>query len=247
MRRQCDQEERRPPRRASARQPVCALRYDHVTGEAVGPSDTDFAVKHRDQVALILVCSIIVTDLRLARDVLPSNKTQALVNVKAMKWNVAKQLEPMFLSLAIFDDAKKERVTESVHIVSINPDEVNHMLGARYYTIAKELLGSKVLFQLDDLSPDLFLVIYLEKTLRAADVDHAVDEWQKVMLLLLLLLLCCCCCCCLNATVAIWRVCINLCSWVLADTLLLPCRSSLQCNEALSPAPVLLRCTFALH
>ncbi len=80
-------------------------------------------------------------------------------------------------------------MTESVHIASINPDEVNHMLGARFYSIDKQLLGSKVLFQLDDLSPDLFLVVYLEKTLRAVDVDHAVDDMLKVSFWALSLLL----------------------------------------------------------
>lgn len=104
-------------------------------------------------------------------------KIQALVHVKDIKMSV-KQLEPFFLSVAVFNTKKKERVTENIHI-SMNPEEVNLILGSSMSELATELKTRKVLFPLDDLSPDLFLVFFLEKTLRAADVDHTVDDFVK--------------------------------------------------------------------
>ena len=104
-------------------------------------------------------------------------KTQAMVHIKQVKMTV-KQLEPFFLSVAVFDIRKKERVTENIH-VSMNPEEVNLILGNSASELAAELKARKILFPLDALSPDLFLVFFLEKTLRAADVDHTVDEFVK--------------------------------------------------------------------
>lgn len=110
-----------------------------------------------------------------------SSTSHAFVTVKSLTFvdGVTKQLEPFFLSLAIFDAHKKERVTETVHMQCLNPEHINHMLGERWNQVVDELRGNQALFPLDDLSPDLYLVMLLEKTLRGADVDHAVDELYK--------------------------------------------------------------------
>ncbi len=105
-------------------------------------------------------------------------KIQALVQVKQIRFVGARQLEPLFLSVAVFNARKRERVTESVHIF-LNPPEVTLTLGERVSQMAAELQAQRALFPLDDLSPDMFLVFFLEKTLRAATVDDVVEEQLK--------------------------------------------------------------------
>ena len=104
---------------------------------------------------------------------------QALVSVKQVGTvDGVRQLEPLFLSVAAFDAKRGLRLTESVHL-SVNPPEIAMMLGEQGAHTAPELKATKALFPLESLSPDVYLVFVLEKTLRAASVDETMDELYR--------------------------------------------------------------------
>jgi hypothetical protein len=140
---------------------------------------------HGKQPSLFSGCSLssVPSDSRPVAD-LPramhfgSAKVQALVHVKEIRATAGKQTEPLFLSICMFNVRKRERVTESIHVF-LNPAEVALSLGDRISRMVAELKAQRALFPLDDLSPDVFLVFMLEKTLRAADVDDTLDELLK--------------------------------------------------------------------
>ncbi len=104
---------------------------------------------------------------------------QALVHVKQIRATgmTGKLLEPLFLSMCLFNVRKRERITETIHVFeNLNPPEVVLSMGDRVSHMVHELKAQRALFPLEDLSPDVFLVFVLEKTLRGADVDESLDE-----------------------------------------------------------------------
>lgn len=91
-----------------------------------------------------------------------------------------KQLEPLFLSVCMFNVRKRERISETIHIFeNLNPPEVVLSLGDRVSQMAPELRAQRALFPLEALSPDVFLVFILEKTLRGMEVDETLDELAR--------------------------------------------------------------------
>lgn len=89
-------------------------------------------------------------------------------------------MEPLFLSMCVFNVRTRERLTETVHFFeNLNPPEVVLSLGERVSNMAPELRHQRALFPLDEVSPDIWCVVFLEKTLRAATVDEALDELTR--------------------------------------------------------------------
>ena len=98
-----------------------------------------------------------------------------------------KQLEPFFVSVFVAHARRRERVSETLHLL-LNPPQVTHMLGERAAGVAEELLCRRLLFPLDELSPDYRRVLrgVLVEKLPLAEVASRMRRTPNAISLILL-------------------------------------------------------------
>ena len=87
-----------------------------------------------------------------------------LVEVKELSFALG-DIEPFFGSLSLYDIKKKQKISENFHF-DVNSEQTIEMLGP--YKGKRELstIARKALFSLSYCSPDIFLVVQINKTLK---------------------------------------------------------------------------------
>ncbi|CAG9121665.1 unnamed protein product [Plutella xylostella] len=86
-------------------------------------------------------------------------------------------IEPIFLSMALYDAKEKKKLTENFHF-NLNSECTRQMLAAHVPTAALSTLSRSCIFDLLNPSADVFLVIRMEKVLQG-DVNECVEPYMK--------------------------------------------------------------------
>eukprot|EP01090_Pellita_catalonica_P016371 TRINITY_DN465_c0_g1_i1.p1 TRINITY_DN465_c0_g1~~TRINITY_DN465_c0_g1_i1.p1 ORF type:complete len:134 (-),score=20.01 TRINITY_DN465_c0_g1_i1:20-421(-) len=98
---------------------------------------------------------------------------QIVITCKELKFD-AGEIEPLFCSLAVYDQAKKTKVTESFHF-----DMNTGSLAQLPQRLDTALANAKdMIFSIFEPNPNLFLVFRLEGIIRGS-ADSAVDIYSK--------------------------------------------------------------------
>jgi len=127
-----------------------------------------------DSVYVIQTCSLLLTH-SLAHS-LSSEPLLIFVEPVELKFDAFQQLEPQYLSLAIYDLKERRRVTENFY-VDVNDYDARQMV--RRPTPGSSTSGTRAIFQLVQPTPDMYLVIRAEKTLMG-DIETATEPYYKV-------------------------------------------------------------------
>lgn len=86
-------------------------------------------------------------------------------------------MEPLFASMALYDAKEKRKVSETFHF-DLNPEGLKRMLGGHIPYSDMSTLSRGCIFNISNPSPDLFLVIRLEKVLQG-DLNECVEPYIK--------------------------------------------------------------------
>lgn len=86
-------------------------------------------------------------------------------------------MEPLFASMALYDAKERKKVSETFYF-DLNPEGLKRMLGGYIPYSDISTLARGCIFNVSHPSPDLFLVIRLEKVLQG-DLNECVEPYLK--------------------------------------------------------------------
>lgn len=87
------------------------------------------------------------------------------------------EVEPIFASMAIYDAKEKKKVSENFYF-DMNSDSIKHMLSSHVTNCDMSTLSRSAVFDITHPTPDLFLVIRLEKVLQG-DITECAEPYIK--------------------------------------------------------------------
>ncbi|XP_011297900.1 dedicator of cytokinesis protein 7 [Fopius arisanus] len=113
----------------------------------------------------------------IASAVEPSEPFSHRILVKCLQLKLELEVEPIFACLALYDSRERKKVSENFY-VDMNSDSLKRMLGGHIaYSDASTLARSCVL-SISKPSPDLFLVVRLEKVLQG-DISECAEPYLR--------------------------------------------------------------------
>ncbi|CAG9858416.1 unnamed protein product [Phyllotreta striolata] len=99
------------------------------------------------------------------------------VLVKGQQLTLDIEVEPLFASMALYDCKERKKVSETFYF-DLNPEGLKRMLGGHVPYADTSSLARGCIFNITHPSPDLFIVIRLEKVLQG-DISECVEPYLK--------------------------------------------------------------------
>ncbi|XP_056642383.1 dedicator of cytokinesis protein 7 [Diorhabda sublineata] len=99
------------------------------------------------------------------------------VLVKCQQLTMDIEVEPLFASMAMYDCKERKKVSETFYF-DLNPEGLKRMLGGHVPYSDTSSLARGCIFNISHPSPDLFIVIRLEKVLQG-DISECVEPYLK--------------------------------------------------------------------
>uniref|UniRef100_A0A672RE70 Dedicator of cytokinesis 6 n=1 Tax=Sinocyclocheilus grahami TaxID=75366 RepID=A0A672RE70_SINGR len=87
------------------------------------------------------------------------------------------EIEPIFGSLALYDVREKKKISEDFHF-DLNSDQMKSLLRPHSPHVAISTLARSAIFSITYPSPDIFLVIKLEKVLQQGDIGECCEPYM---------------------------------------------------------------------
>ncbi|XP_033216404.1 dedicator of cytokinesis protein 7 [Belonocnema kinseyi] len=107
----------------------------------------------------------------------PSEPFSHKILVKCLHLKLELEVEPIFASLALYDSKEKKKVSENFY-VDMNPEGIKRMLGGHVPYSDVSTLARHCVLSISKPSPDLFLVIRLEKVLQG-DISECAEPYIR--------------------------------------------------------------------
>ncbi|XP_077326427.1 dedicator of cytokinesis protein 6 isoform X7 [Lithobates pipiens] len=98
-----------------------------------------------------------------------------LVKCISLKFEI--EIEPIFCVMALYDAKEKKKISEAFHF-DLNSDAVKNMLRAQGGHPAPSTLARSAIFSITYPSPDIYLVIKLEKVLQQGDIGECCEPYM---------------------------------------------------------------------
>lgn len=86
-------------------------------------------------------------------------------------------MEPLFASMALYDAKERKKLSETFYF-DMNPEGLKRMLGGHVPYSDTSTLARGCIFNISNPSPDLFLVVRLEKVLQG-DLNECIEPYVK--------------------------------------------------------------------
>ncbi|KAI5607035.1 dedicator of cytokinesis protein 7 isoform X9, partial [Silurus asotus] len=109
----------------------------------------------------------------------PKEHTGQRIMVKCLSLKFEIEIEPIFGTLALYDVKEKEKISEDFHF-DLNSDQMKNMLRPHNPHTAISTLARSAIFSITDPSPDIFLVIKLEKVLQQGDIGECCEPYMVI-------------------------------------------------------------------
>ncbi|XP_058233853.1 dedicator of cytokinesis protein 7-like isoform X13 [Hemibagrus wyckioides] len=109
----------------------------------------------------------------------PKEHTGQRIMVKCLSLKFEIEIEPIFGTLALYDVKEKKKISENFHF-DLNSDQMKNMLRPHNPHIAISTLTRSAIFSITDPSPDIFLVIKLEKVLQQGDIGECCEPYMVI-------------------------------------------------------------------
>lgn len=87
------------------------------------------------------------------------------------------ELEPFFASMALYDAREKKKLSENFYF-DLNTENVKRMLGGHVPYSDMSSLSRGCVFDITHLSPDLYIVVRVEKVLQG-DINESIEPYLK--------------------------------------------------------------------
>ncbi|XP_073443617.1 dedicator of cytokinesis protein 6 isoform X5 [Dendrobates tinctorius] len=98
-----------------------------------------------------------------------------LVKCISLKFEI--EIEPIFCVMALYDAKEKKKISESFHF-DLNSDAMKNLLRTQGGHQAPSTLARSAIFSITYPSPDIFLVIKLEKVLQQGDIGECCEPYM---------------------------------------------------------------------
>ncbi|XP_044134775.1 dedicator of cytokinesis protein 6 isoform X5 [Bufo gargarizans] len=98
-----------------------------------------------------------------------------LVKCISLKFEI--EIEPIFCVMALYDAKEKKKISESFHF-DLNSDTMKNMLRTQGGHQAPSTLARSAIFSITYPSPDIYLVIKLEKVLQQGDIGECCEPYM---------------------------------------------------------------------
>ncbi|XP_076269946.1 dedicator of cytokinesis isoform X1 [Rhynchophorus ferrugineus] len=99
------------------------------------------------------------------------------VLVKCQQLTLDLEVEPLFVSMALYDSKERKKVSETFYF-DLNPEGLKRMLGSHIPYADASTLSRSCIFNITNPSPDLFIVVKLEKVLQG-DINDCLEPYLK--------------------------------------------------------------------
>nr|CAH7724340.1 unnamed protein product [Callosobruchus chinensis] len=99
------------------------------------------------------------------------------VLVKCQQLTMEVEIEPLFASMALYDCKERKKISETFHF-DLNPEGLKRMLGDHIPYADVSTTARGCIFNITHPSPDIFIVIRLEKVLQG-DLGECVEPYLK--------------------------------------------------------------------
>ncbi|PVD22808.1 hypothetical protein C0Q70_16064 [Pomacea canaliculata] len=98
--------------------------------------------------------------------------------VKCLKLTLEMEVEPVFVSMALYDSRERKKISETFHF-DLNTEPVKRMLSNHVSHHDTSTLSHACIFSITYPSPDVFLVVRLEKVLQQGDISECAEPYMK--------------------------------------------------------------------
>ncbi|XP_072561324.1 dedicator of cytokinesis protein 7 isoform X2 [Paramormyrops kingsleyae] len=107
----------------------------------------------------------------------PKEQTGQRILVKCLSLKFEIEIEPIFGTLALYDAKEKKKISENFHF-DLNSDQMKGLLRSHTPHMAISTLARSAIFSITFPSPDIFLVIKLEKVLQQGDIGECCEPYM---------------------------------------------------------------------
>uniref|UniRef100_A0A673LEA1 Dedicator of cytokinesis protein 7-like n=1 Tax=Sinocyclocheilus rhinocerous TaxID=307959 RepID=A0A673LEA1_9TELE len=107
----------------------------------------------------------------------PKEHSGQRIMVKCLSLRFEIEIEPIFGSLALYDVREKKKISEDFHF-DLNSDQMKSLLRPHSPHVAISTLARSTIFSITYPSPDIFLVIKLEKVLQQGDIGECCEPYM---------------------------------------------------------------------
>lgn len=113
---------------------------------------------------------------RISADI-PTEHMGHRIQVKCLQLKLELEVEPIFATIALYDCKEKKKISENFYF-DMNPDGLKRMLTSHIPYSDSSTLSRSCIFDITYPSPDLFLVIKLDKVLQG-DINECAEPYMK--------------------------------------------------------------------
>ncbi|XP_030646757.1 dedicator of cytokinesis protein 7 [Chanos chanos] len=107
----------------------------------------------------------------------PKEHTGQRIMVKCLSLKFEIEIEPIFGTLALYDVKEKKKISENFHF-DLNSDQMKGLLRSHSPHPAISTLARSAILSITYPSPDIFLVIKLEKVLQQGDIGECCEPYM---------------------------------------------------------------------
>ncbi|XP_052826042.1 dedicator of cytokinesis protein 7 isoform X2 [Octopus bimaculoides] len=98
--------------------------------------------------------------------------------IKVFQMKLELDIEPIFVSLALYDAKEKKKISENFYF-DMNTESTNRMINMHVPHKDRSTRSQSAIFSLTYPSPDVFLVVRLEKVLQQGEINECVEPYMK--------------------------------------------------------------------
>lgn len=109
---------------------------------------------------------------------LPKEHFGHRILVKCLHLSLEMDVEPMFVSMALYDLRERKKISETFHF-DLNSEQTKRMIAGHVTRQDISTLSRACIFSITYPSPDVFLVVRLEKVLQQGDIGECAEPYMK--------------------------------------------------------------------
>ncbi|XP_059178065.1 dedicator of cytokinesis protein 7-like isoform X2 [Physella acuta] len=98
--------------------------------------------------------------------------------VKCLQLNLEMDVEPIFVSMALYDSRERKKISETFHF-DLNTDQTIRLISGHVSHADISSVSRSCIFSITYPSPDVFLVVKLEKVLQQGDINECAEPYLK--------------------------------------------------------------------
>ncbi|RUS71322.1 hypothetical protein EGW08_020919, partial [Elysia chlorotica] len=98
--------------------------------------------------------------------------------VKCLQLSLEMEVEPIFVSMALYDSRERKKISETFHF-DLNNENTMRLISGHITHADVSTVSRSCIFSITYPSPDVFLVVRLEKVLQQGDISECAEPYMK--------------------------------------------------------------------